>query len=202
MSVLAPDPACVAFAAQAALAGAAISMLGQPVHSSDPLTASLEEWQFVLGEGPALDAFSRCEPVAIPDTTDETLDWIQFGEFVVAAGIGAIFSFPLTVSAECFGALTVYSHEPGPLTTDQHERSVAFASFVTLTAAVGAEDARHDRSDDFNRATGIVMGQLGIGVDDARSRIRACAFAGSVALDAVVTDILEHRILMDDDAAG
>ena len=89
--------------------GVMVASSGQPravLGASDDRMHSLEQLQTTFDEGPCMDAYRSCTFVGAPDLrTHDTQRWPQFGPAVVAAGVGAAFSFPLTVGDIALGAL-------------------------------------------------------------------------------------------------
>src|SRR4029453_45198 len=93
--------------------------------TSDPTSALIEDAQYTLGEGPCVDAHRqggrgagpappRGRPVLEPDLAGVgTTRWAAFTEAVVAAGVGAVFGFPLRVGAVRLGALNLYRDRSG-----------------------------------------------------------------------------------------
>ena len=73
-----------------------------------------ERLQSELGEGPCLSAYYGDELVAVPDlSTDDR--YPRFGPAATAAGLAAVFTFPLRQGDERLGALDLYRNTPGPL---------------------------------------------------------------------------------------
>src|SRR5688500_8619014 len=66
---------------------------------TDEVASRIEELQFVLGEGPCVDASSNRSPVLIADLLDRREGvqgrWPGFLEEASAAGVRAVFAFPL-----------------------------------------------------------------------------------------------------------
>lgn len=73
-----------------------------------------ERLQSELGEGPCLTAFFTGEPAFVPDLSVDT-EYPKFGPAALAAGMEAVFTFPLRHDAGRLGALDLYRDVPGPL---------------------------------------------------------------------------------------
>jgi signal transduction histidine kinase len=89
---------------------------GKPenVAASDPAALRYERLQTELGEGPCLAAYHSGEAVAVPELREET----RFPNFcppALAAGLRAVFTFPLHNGDERLGALDLYRETPGAL---------------------------------------------------------------------------------------
>jgi diguanylate cyclase (GGDEF)-like protein len=84
------------------------------VAASDDVLQRIEGLQVESGEGPCIEAWRTGDQVLIPDLgTDDRFP--QFSPLAREAGLGAVFSFPMTVEDDRLGALDVYRREPGPL---------------------------------------------------------------------------------------
>src|SRR5207302_2282222 len=79
------------------------------VYTTDAVSALIEQLQFELGEGPCVDAYNQDRPVLEPDLADPaTPRWLAFTGRAVAAGVRAVFGFPLHVGAVRIGALNLH----------------------------------------------------------------------------------------------
>jgi GAF domain-containing protein len=177
--------------------------------SSNEVSTLIEDLQYTLGEGPCVDAYNQDQPVLEPDLADpEVPRWIGFTEPAVAAGVRAIFGFPLQVGSVRLGALNLYRDRPGPLTDDQHADAlvvteVAARSVLNLQAQAppGAIAAELEAGSDFrfvvHQASGMVSVQLEVSVAEALIRLRAFAFANSRPLPEVAADVVARRLRFD-----
>ena len=108
-----------------AASGAGLSVMAEDgvrgmTTASDPAAERIEELQFVLGEGPCIDAFAARRPVLVPDLTDGAMSrWPATALPPTRAGSGRVFAFPLQVGAGRLGVLDVFRARPGPLTADE-----------------------------------------------------------------------------------
>ena len=180
-------------------ASRAQEMLG----ASDQWAAGLEEIQYTLGEGPAVAAFTSGGPVLVPDVHVDRVRWPGFAEAGAAAGVAAVFAFPLQVGGVRLGTLDLYRRRPGGLAADAVADAAALADVVTLALLQHAE--RSDEDDlrraisyqDVNTATGMLAAQLRISLEDAFARLRAHAFATGRSVLEVAGDVLARRIAPD-----
>jgi hypothetical protein len=193
--------------------GAGISMVTREGHrgvvcATDDISARIEDMQFTLGEGPCVDAVSAGTPVLVSDLTDERdLNpdrWPTFLGLAAEAGVRATFAFPLNIGAIMVGALDLYRRLPGELTAEQ----LAAALLAADAAAVALLDLAGDDDDSFgedhalrsayhfqvHRASGMLVAQLGVPIEEALLRLRAYAYASGRAVEAVATDIVERRL--------
>jgi hypothetical protein len=107
---------CVCQAAAEALSasGTGISVLTDDgtrgvYAASDPLSEHVEELQFLLGEGPCLDAFDGRRPVLIADLAGEAMTrWPVYASEAHDRGVRAVFAFPLQIGAARLGVFDVF----------------------------------------------------------------------------------------------
>jgi GAF domain-containing protein len=193
--------------------GAGISMVSRAgnrgvVCATDDVSARIEDLQFTLGEGPCFDAAHFGTPVLVPDLSmpdDVVVDrWPAFFEGAGAAGVRAIFAFPLRIGAINVGVLDVYRSVPGPLRDGQLRAALLAADAAALALLPSdttiddlfSEDG-NDRSTyqlQVHQATGIVQVQLGVPTEDAFLMLRARAFALGRPLVDVATDVVARRL--------
>jgi len=170
----------------------------------------VEDLQFLFGEGPCVDAFARGRPVLIADLSLAAIRWPVYVPAARAAGIQAVFAFPLQVGAACFGVLDVFRARTGPLTSAE-----ITAAFLVVDDAVevvldyldgsagrdGTGGALADIGDraQVYQAQGMVMVQLGISLADALVRMRAHAYAEGLRLDDVAGSIVNRTLAFEPD---
>jgi GAF domain-containing protein len=178
---------------------------------TDAVSSFIEELQFMLGEGPCIDAYNLAIPIAEPDLADPTSRWLGFSPPVFEAGVRALFAFPLRVGAVRLGSLNLYRDHPGALSDDQHADALIMAdvfSEAVLTMQPGAApDELADQLDAVmtplnvvHQAVGMVSAQLGVSVDTSLIRLKAHAFANDRLLTELSQDVLARRLRFD--AAG
>jgi len=87
------------------------------VAASNEFALRCEELQGELGEGPCLAAYHTGEAISVPDLS--AMEWFpRFSPRALAAGLAAVFSFPLHHADLQLGALDLYRDTPGPLSSD------------------------------------------------------------------------------------
>ncbi|HZO66284.1 MAG TPA: GAF and ANTAR domain-containing protein [Kribbellaceae bacterium] len=205
---------CASCAALTGMSGAGIMLMADDLAqgslcSTGPTSALIEQVQYTLGEGPCVDAHRQGRPVVEPDLAGTGAGrWAAFVEPVVAAGVGAVFGFPLRVGAVRLGALNLYRDSPGDLSDDQHADALVLADvaaevilLLQARAPAGMLADELARSADLHvvvhQAAGMVAVQLGIGVTDALVRLRAHAFAYDRPLREVADDVVARRLRFD-----
>jgi hypothetical protein len=210
---------CQVCAEVTCLSGAGIMLMSgdEPRGSlctSNQVSGIIERLQFDLGEGPCVDAYQQFRPVLEPDLVDPlTPRWPAFSEPAVAAGVRAIFGFPLQVGAARLGALNLYSDQPGQLSYEQHADALVMADIAAQVVLVLQADAPPGRLSaeleagaDFHyvvhQASGMVAAQLEVSVGQALVRLRAYAFGNDLPLRQVAQDVVDRRLRFGDDAEG
>lgn len=173
---------------------------------SNPAVGVLEELQFTLGIGPAVDACYWGAPIIEADLAGHPPErWETVVGSALDAGMGAVFSFPLQIGAARLGALTLYRDRPGPLDDDCYSDAVVMAGVVTrailgiqagaLDGALtgGVSDGEVELAE-VHQASGIISVQLAVGVGEALARLRARAFADGTTVGLVATEIVARRL--------
>jgi GAF domain/ANTAR domain len=193
--------------------GAGISMMTSVgnhgvVCATDEVSARIEDLQLTLGEGPCVDSVRSGAPVLVPDLTasDEIVvdRWPAFLEGAGAAGVRAVFAFPLRIGAIRVGAMDLYRDVPGELGGNELPAALmaADAAAHALLDLGSPRDAVPGGSSDFratyhpqvHQATGMVQEQLGVTTVEAFAILRARAFATDVALVQLAGDVVSRRL--------
>lgn len=177
------------------------SQLGA-VWASDQLAETVEDLQFALGEGPALDSHRLGHPALEPNLPDAASRWPFFAPQAVKLGIGAVFSYPLQIGVIRLGALNLFRREPGWLTRDQLSDALVLADVATQDIIdLQAEGALHwPLSDRFaerarvHQATGMVAAQIDSDMASALARIRGYAFANELNIFQVAERVIARRL--------
>jgi hypothetical protein len=180
-----------------------------PVCTTDTASALVEQLQYELGEGPCVDAYDQDRPVLEPDLAEpRTARWLAFTGPAIAAGVRAIFGFPLQVGAVRLGALNLYRDQPGPLSDEQHADALVMADVAAQALLVmqanappGKIAAELEAGADFHyvvhQASGMVAAQLDVSVGQALIRLRAHAFGNDRPLAEVAADVVARRLRFD-----
>jgi diguanylate cyclase (GGDEF)-like protein len=100
------------------------------IAASDTEARKFERLQTEMGEGPCLMAYTTGQPVSVPDLASDQR-FPRFTPAALAAGLGAVFTFPLCHDDARFGALDLYRKEAGGL----DEEAMATAQTLADVAA-------------------------------------------------------------------
>jgi hypothetical protein len=205
---------CQVCAEVTAMSGAGIMLMSGDVPHGSLCTANemsdvIEQLQYALGEGPCVDAYRQDWPVLEPDLAQpSTLRWSAFGPPAVAAGVRAVFGFPLQVGAVRLGALNLCRDRPGPLSDAQHADALVMAGIAAQAVLVLQAGAPPDElaselgaGADFHyvvhQASGMVAAQLEVSVGQALVRLRAYAFGNDRHLTEVANDVVARELRFD-----
>jgi hypothetical protein len=193
--------------------GAGISMVTAQgnrgtVCATDDVSARIEDLQLTLGEGACVDAVRAGTPVMVSDLDergDITVErWPAFMEGARAAGVRAVFAFPLRIGAMSVGVLDLYRDRPGDLTAGQLPAALMAADAAAMALLHLGSDGRDSFADDRDRraayqmqvhqATGMVKVQAGVTIEEAFLMLRAHAFATGVPVAKVASDVVTRRV--------
>jgi hypothetical protein len=195
----------------ARVSGAGISLVTPTgnrgiVCATDPIAARLEDLQLTLGEGPCVDAMVTGDPVLVADVDDAGLvveRWPGFLEEAGAAGVRALFAFPLRIGAIGVGVLDLYRLSPGELAPGELAAALVAADAAAV-ALLDLDPGPDGFADDavagaaylmeVHQATGMVMVQARVPIDEAFLLLRAKAFATGRPIAEVARDVLERRL--------
>jgi GAF domain-containing protein len=176
--------------------------------STDDRSALIEDLQFTLGEGPCFDATTSRSPVLISDLTareEGVADrWPAFLSEAVAAGVRAVFAFPLGMGATTVGTLDLYRSTPGPLSEQQLNASLVTADSIGFALLTEDPVATLEQSSRLrmtvHQAAGMVMVQSGGTIADALLMLRASAYGEGRSINDLAADVLAGRRRYDKEA--
>jgi diguanylate cyclase (GGDEF)-like protein len=136
-------------------AGVTLISEGQDPHyiaASNADALRFEQLQTEIGEGPCLASYRTGEPVLVADLGADSR-FVRFAPSAVAAGLSAVFAFPLLHDNGSLGALDLYRDLRGPLNSDDIEaaQTLADVTVAYLLNAQAREDAR-TTSDHFRQS--------------------------------------------------
>jgi diguanylate cyclase (GGDEF)-like protein len=115
------------------------------IAASNQSALRFERLQTELGEGPCVASYRSGDAVSVPDLRDEQR-FPGFTRSALAAGLLAVFTFPLRHGHAQLGALDLYRDTPGPLSTGslraaQTLADVAAAYLINAQARADLQDA-------------------------------------------------------------
>ena len=169
-----------------------------------------EELQFALGEGPCRDAIAA-DVLVESDRLPTDPRWPMFASGMAGTDVLSVASFPVRIGGARVGALTAYRKVPERLSADQAANGYVLAqvaAHVILAAQsnIGDEgiitemEAGFVRMEPVHQATGMIMGQLGVGPDQALARLRGAAFAAGIPIIAFAREVVAGRTVLSDNS--
>ncbi len=170
----------------------------QLLAATDATAERLEDIQEVLGVGPGPLAMQRDALVAFylggPDPT-----WSPFAEAAAretpAVAVAAV---PMHAGGRLFGVMSLYRTTPGPLA--RAADNAAFLADAVCAAVLEDPEAGANGSGawsnqaEVHQATGMVVAQLSMPVDDALVILRAHAFATGTDLVGVARAVIRREL--------
>jgi hypothetical protein len=176
------------------------------VAATDATALELEDLQFMLGEGPCVDASNTGRPVLQPDLSRTApLRWPAFAAGAQSAGLAAVFAFPLQVGAIRLGVLDLYRTTVGVLSSEELADALSFTdAATTLLLHAQARDSRwrlpldsltvlDDRAE-VHQATGVVSVHAEVTLQEALLLLRARAYAEQRPIGELAKDVLNGRV--------
>jgi ANTAR domain/GAF domain len=170
--------------------------------ATDMRSDMLENLQDVLGEGPCRDAFDSGEPMQTGLDRHAASRWPQFvpaAEKIVGTD-AVLWAFPMHSAGDVIGTMNLYRISQSPLV-----ESIDAVQFLadTLAATLLREPSALAEMADasawscravVHQATGVLVAQLGVGIDDALAVLRSHAFASSAHLTDVARAVVERKL--------
>ncbi|MFC8131305.1 GAF domain-containing protein [Streptomyces sp. NPDC057302] len=186
--------------------------LSELLWSTAGASAWLEDLQFTLGEGPALEVAASCTPVLVADLSSLPADrWPALSPEATALGVGALFCFPLSVGSACLGTLTLQRMAPGPLPDSAAADAWIVANALTALLlesgphqdafATGADSSDFYRAA-VHQASGMVSVQADVSLAQALLRLRAHAYRHGRPVVEVAEDVVARRLTFHNEENG
>lgn len=182
------------------------------VAASDAGARQLEELQFNLDQGPCVDASRSGRPVLVPNLAESSpREWPQFGAGAEAAGLRAVFAFPLQVGGIRLGVLDLYRDTAGALSREELADALTFADAATqLLLDLQAHDTAQgvspahalavlDDRAEVHQATGVVSVLAEVNMAQALALLRARAYADERPIGDLAHDVLNGAVQLGDD---
>ena len=177
--------------------------------STGGLATYLDDLQYTLGEGPAVDAHRNGKVVFEPDLDSPSLPrWTVLAPLAVRAGVRGIFGFPVRIGAVRLGALTLYRDRSGPL-DDNHYADALIKADVAARTIVDLQSntpqsgvaLKLEGGANFHfvvhQAAGMTSVQLQITITEALIRLRGHAFRTDQSIDEVARAVVGRHLRLD-----
>jgi hypothetical protein len=172
--------------------------------STNESIAAFEDWEFTLGEGPAVNALVTGEPSSADHHPGETpAEWPTPNAAGGEIALGDVHVFPLNVGAASLGVLTLFSSPTARLSVTQHaDALIAADALIHVILAQGATPvgagpvAFRDEGlfrAEIHQASGMLSEQIGCSVVDGLAQLRARAFALGTPIVELASDVIRRR---------
>lgn len=168
--------------------------------ASSEWAASVSETQYTLADGPGAEVFTTLRPVLVDTLTTGRARWPIFCEAAGRIGLAAMFVFPLCAGNIPLGTLELYGRYPGELDGERVHQARTLARLATRALLAhfehtGPEGLAPARSHALvHAATGMLAESLGITLDEALARLRACAFRTDRPAIELATELTQRRL--------
>jgi len=168
---------------------------------------SVQDQEFIFGEGPSLDAYDNDQPVLVGDIHTERARWPNFVRAAAEMGVRAVYAVPLQVGPTKLGVILLTWDNPKSPTVQDLSDAQLVASLVSqlvlvLQSAAASESLAWalDLADSravVHQATGVVSVQLDRSVAEALVRLRAHAFAAGLPIGEVADQVVNGQLRFD-----
>ncbi|WP_221350950.1 ANTAR domain-containing protein [Streptomyces beigongshangae] len=177
--------------------------------SSDETGTCLDDVQYTLGQGPALDAARDGGLYLVPDLERaSTTRWPLFTAEALALGVRAVFALPLRLGAARIGALVCHRCEAGSLSQRSLDDALAVSDALAVFLLAGARrngeafgpaiETMDLHRAEVHQATGMLSAQLHVSLPTALARLRGHAYASGRPITDVARDVLDRRLRLPD----
>ena len=167
------------------------------LYATDDLAERAAQMEFVLGEGPVLEAVGSSVAVTADDMHDAVVGhrWPLYAAEATRIGVLAVHVFPLRFSDGALGAVAFYARNPSRLSTEQQRLARDLTELIGLAlvdpesgvgATLGVRMTVH-------QAGGMVMQQADLSIEDALVLLKLTAFTEDVPVTDLAIDVIGGR---------
>jgi len=168
--------------------------------------ASFEEIEFLLGEGPSLEAHHRGQAVySSHRASDRLARWPALSTATDHFGAWGVYAFPLKVGAARIGVLSLYDEAPSDPSSGALSDAIIVADVVSHVVlsmqgnmplgeiAMSFKENGAFRAE-IHQASGMLAEQIGCGVADALVQLRSRAYATERPVADLAIDVIAGRL--------
>jgi hypothetical protein len=169
------------------------------VCATDAVAARLEDVQDVVGEGPSRDAVASGGMVVAVLGSEAERRWPEYSTLIRdTIDSGVVYALPMRPAGSVLGVLSLYrlqaSPPPASLDSAQFLADTVGAALLRDPMSTSVDDASGWSSRAVvHQATGMVVAQLKVPVDDALALLRAHAFAHNVTMSELATMVVSRQ---------
>lgn len=153
--------------------------------------------------GPCLEVYRTGATVASAEFEADTWRWPELAEEARLAGFASVHALPLRLRVTVFGALSLFSARPGPLSDGDIRAGRALANVATLGILAQRSMRQTELLADqlqqthasramIEQAKGVLAERLGITVDEAFAQLRLRAREHDLRLSDLARDVVRH----------
>nr|WP_238334843.1 ANTAR domain-containing protein [Kribbella amoyensis] len=164
--------------------------------ATDDLSNRFEDLQDVLGEGPCRDAYRFNQPVVTNLHDTVSARWPEFTRAALeSADDLTLLCYPMRPAMVPLGVFSLYVQGDGLHAVSEETQFLADAlGAAVLYDPATQEDGTWSIRATVHQATGMVVAQLQVGVDDALAILRAHAYAHGTTLAEIAEEVVQRRL--------
>jgi GAF domain-containing protein len=186
------------------LAGVTLLRDGKPTTAvfTDPASPEIDSAQYETGVWPCMDAW-RHQQVFRIESTAEDEQWRAFSQACLEHGVQSTISLPLGVRGNGIGALNLYAKQPAAFSKDDEQIGMLFAEQASVALANAQlydsayrltqqlQEALTSRAV-IDQAKGLLMGQHGVGADEAFNILRTASQRDNRKLRDIAQELVDR----------
>lgn len=177
----------------------------QVMASTSEQSQLVEVLQLEAGVGPCVDCFRTGAVVSISDIASEGSAWPLFQASALAQGFVSVHAVPMRLRGHTIGALNLFRHEAGTLSSEDAALAQAFADVATISLlqerALRESNIVNDQLQRalnsrivIEQAKGVIAHTANVTIDEAFVLLRSYARSHSQPLYATAKDVVERLI--------
>lgn len=163
----------------------------------------VEVLQLEAGAGPRVDCFRTGAVVAVDDIAAQGARWPLFQSSALSQGFRSLHAVPMRLRSRTIGALNLFGHEAGPLSSEDIAQAFADVATITLlqeraareTALINEQLKRALNSRILiEQAKGVIAQNSNVDMNAACALLRSYARAHNQTLYDTAEQIINRRI--------
>ena len=149
---------------------------GEPLTlvGSGPVAQAVDELQYVVGQGPGLDA-ARTRAVVMSQDLPGDERWPDLADQARADAVHSVVALPLDVQRTSVGSLTLFVARPAGILPELLLTTMAIVSQAEILLAEHGRRSADARTATVDHAVGVIIAQRGCGVREAYDILRDTA---------------------------
>jgi len=175
--------------------------------SSNEAMRILQDFELSSAEGPCLDCYRTGKPV-VNETLAGGGHWPRFTPVALEAGFRSVYAVPMRLRRSILGALNLFGSEERTLSEQDLLAAQAFADVATIAvlqnraiveAQILADQLNHALNSRvvIEQAKGVLAERLGIGMEQAFTRLRTHARNHNLRLAVLAQGLVDGTLNVD-----